>query len=255
MNRGDVVVGNDYGYRQNLKRHTPLERVRAVEIVRGRWKVEWVDPNPGLTDYVRAINVVVPWKDGKAFLRDEARMDTLVAHCATIWPGHSHPVSSAVDAVLEATGEHLWVNNRGVLEADPGGAERVARRAGIELQMAPPAFAARDDAEYYPFDEAVTLAQGFARAEPGLVNLAIDGAEAKIQREAREPGNQHLLSLAYEWAAANALIREWAGSDEPLARRDREIERLHRLVVDAIYVLRSSGHDADAARLDRKFHS
>jgi hypothetical protein len=55
VNKNDVVAGRYYGYRPNLRRHTPFERVRAIELIRGRWKVEWVDPNPGLTDYVRPI--------------------------------------------------------------------------------------------------------------------------------------------------------------------------------------------------------
>jgi hypothetical protein len=52
--------------------------------------------------------------------------------------------------------------------------------------------------------------------------------------------------------ASNALVRKWAGEDEPLTRRDKDIERLGRLVIDAIYALRAAGNDKEATRLDRK---
>jgi hypothetical protein len=53
----------------------------------------------------------------------------------------------------------------------------------------------------------------------------------------------------------HAFVRQWAGQDEPPARRDKEIECLNRLVIDAIYALRSAGNDKEAARLDKKLRS
>jgi hypothetical protein len=82
----------------------------------------------------------------------------------------------------------------------------------------------------------------------------MDAHENRIQREAREDGHRIFVMYAYDRAAAYALVRQWAGEDEPLARRDKEIERLGRLVIDAIYALRAAGNDKEAARLDRKFH-
>jgi hypothetical protein len=47
------------------------------------------------------------------------------------------------------------------------------------------------------------------------------------------------------------LIRQWAGHDTAVAQREAEIEKLERLVWDAIYVLQKAGLDAEAARLRR----
>lgn len=151
MNRGDIVPGRDYAYRPSFRQHTPLERVRAIELVRGRRKVEWIDPNPGLTDYVRAVNLIVPWPGAKAFLKEESRMDALVARCDDEWPGNEHPVSTAVDTVLDTTGEAIAVDNHGVTTADDGVIERVAARARVELPVAPPAFTDRFKRDHFPF--------------------------------------------------------------------------------------------------------
>lgn len=45
MNKSDILPGRDYAFRPSYRQHTPFERVRAIELVRGRWKVEWVEPN------------------------------------------------------------------------------------------------------------------------------------------------------------------------------------------------------------------
>jgi hypothetical protein len=179
-------------------------------------------------------------------------MDALVEHCAEEWPGHQHPVSSAVDAVLDTTGEYAYVDNRGIWNAGGGSADRIAKRAGFELHRQPPAFTDRDGVEHFPFGEALRLAMAFAAAEPALVLLAVDAADDRVQREARELGSEHFARFVYEWAAAHALVRQWAGSDEPLVRRDREIERLNRLLIDAIYVLKAAGQEREAAQLDKK---
>lgn len=83
-----------------------MQRVRVVEQVRsGRWKVEWVDPNPGLVDYVRSANIICRWSDRRAVLRDEERYDNLRRVSDRMWPGNEHPLSRGVDEVLDATGE------------------------------------------------------------------------------------------------------------------------------------------------------
>ena len=47
-------------------------------------------------------------------------------------------------------------------------------------------------------------------------------------------------------------VRKFEGSPTGLAQRDREIERLRRIVVDLRYELRRSGEDELAAKLQRK---
>ena len=48
-----------------------------------------------------------------------------------------------------------------------------------------------------------------------------------------------------------ALIRQWAGHDAAAAQRDAQIQRLERLVWDAVYALQKAGLDSEAARLRR----
>ena len=47
------------------------------------------------------------------------------------------------------------------------------------------------------------------------------------------------------------LLRQWAGQDAAIARRDTEIQRLERLVWDAVYALQKAGLDKESARLRR----
>lgn len=59
------------------------------------------------------------------------------------------------------------------------------------------------------------------------------------------------VGLMNEYRAAWALIRQWAGLDAAVAKREAEIQRLERLVWDAVYALQKAGADSEAARLRR----
>ena len=48
-----------------------------------------------------------------------------------------------------------------------------------------------------------------------------------------------------------STIRRWAGHDAAIAQRETEIQKLERLVWDAIYALQKAGLDVEAARLRR----
>jgi hypothetical protein len=62
-------------------------------------------------------------------------------------------------------------------------------------------------------------------------------------------GEDHLSSLLNEYRASFALIRQWAGHDGAVAQREAEIQRLERLVCDAIYLLQKAGLDKESNRL------
>jgi hypothetical protein len=99
---------------------------------------------------------------------------------------------------------------------------------------------------------AVTLARAFAAAEPQTVLLQVETSEQRYEQESREIGNFYLVPLLQRWRAGWALCRQWAGFDEALAQRDREIGRLRRILVDMGYELRRGGHDELAQKLERK---
>jgi hypothetical protein len=46
-----------------------------------------------------------------------------------------------------------------------------------------------------------------------------------------------------------ALIKQWAGHDAAVAQRQAEIDRLERLVWDAVYALERAGLDKETAKL------
>lgn len=252
MQAFEIHVDQEYGYREAPTRGGELQHVKVLDHVRSKWKVEWVDPHRGLQDYVRSVQLVVPWKERRAFLTEEENWQRLTEVCGRTWPGHSHPLSEAVDAVFDSTGEIVWVDNHGSLSASPDAIERIGRRAGYAPPMVPPAFVDRQGAAHYPFDTAVTLAQTFATAEPQTVLMEVETNQEKYEREAREIGNSHLVPLVNRWRAGWALCRQWEGFDQALAQRDAEIERLRRIVEDLRYELRRAGEDELAARLDRK---
>ena len=58
---------------------------------------------------------------------------------------------------------------------------------------------------------------------------------------------QSELKTARAWA----LIRQWTGFDAAVAQREAEIQKLERLVWDAVYALQKAGLDNEAARLRR----
>jgi len=75
MIKAEIIPRTDYALREKSAPDAPLQRVRIIEHIRGnKWKAEWVDPNPGLIDYVESGHLICRWKDHKAFLREEAEI-------------------------------------------------------------------------------------------------------------------------------------------------------------------------------------
>jgi hypothetical protein len=54
-----------------------------------------------------------------------------------------------------------------------------------------------------------------------------------------------------EFRASWALIRQWTGLDPAIAEREASIQKLQRLVWDAIYALQKANLDSEATRLRR----
>lgn len=235
-----------------------MDKVRVVERVRsGRWKVEWVEPNPGLVDYVKSINIICPWADRRAVVRDEQRQERLREVSDRSWPGRDHPLVDAVDEALGATGEFGLYTDKGevVIEADV--IERVCERCGLDPNDLPDqavSYVDRNGMRHVPFTAALAMAKAFAAAEPDTVLLHIDTTEREHTVDAAQPGNAYLLPLVERWKAGWALVRQWAGTDEQLARRDHEIDRLRGIIERTIWDLRRAGHPDLAGRLDRQLH-
>ena len=66
MQNADIKVGGEYALREARTPGTPLQHVRIVEhIRRNKWRAEWIEPNPGLKDYVESQHLVVPGSSGR----------------------------------------------------------------------------------------------------------------------------------------------------------------------------------------------
>ena len=76
MLKSQIKTATEYAFREKRTPGTPFQRVRIIEHIRGnRWKAEWVEPNPELIHYVESGQLIVPWKEHKAFLKDETNAD------------------------------------------------------------------------------------------------------------------------------------------------------------------------------------
>jgi hypothetical protein len=74
------------------------------EHVRGlKWKAEWIDPNPGLIHFVDSGHLVVPWKEHKAFLKEEADEQRIREHIQAMMNKHA----AAVTAITGETYEEI----------------------------------------------------------------------------------------------------------------------------------------------------
>src|SRR5436309_8217119 len=72
-----LEIGRLYGYRENPRaRGSELLKVKLVAKVGrgGKVRIRFEQgPHPGLEEYVRTANLIVPWGSRQALLRDEER--------------------------------------------------------------------------------------------------------------------------------------------------------------------------------------
>jgi len=251
MLKSQIKIGIQYALRERGSKD--LQRVKLLEHIRGnKWKAEWIDPNPGLVHFVESGHLLVPWKDHKAFLREEANAAALWAYNERQGYRRDSPLDNAVCEIFESTGERDISCWRGELTGLPETIDRIRVRAGVEPgKNSPYAYVDRRGELHLPFDEALMLARRFCAAEPATVLAEAEATERKWASEASRPGEEHTVRLLSEYRASWALIRQWAGQDAAVAQREAEIQKLERLVWDAIYALQKAGLDSEAARLRR----
>jgi len=247
VEKSQIHPGEEYGVREPPKRGVELQHVRVIEPVRaGKWRVEWIDPNPGLLDFVKSVNIVVSWRERRAFLRDEQHEGLLEGAIERSgFPGDEHPIVRAVETVIESTGEPELSVWRGVFEYDPDALERVASRAGIKPPEHLSGYADRHGRHRLPWECALELAEAFAHAEPRTVLDSIDMQESEMANEVRFEGRTYLAGLLTEYRAAWAIVRLWAGHDVAVAIREERIRKLERLLSDIRWDLKRPEPDLD----------
>jgi len=251
MMKAEIVPDTEYAMREKRTPDAPLQHVRVIEHVRrDKWKAEWIEPNPGLVDYVESSQLVCLWKGHKAFLKEEADEQRLRKHNQEIGYDPNSPLTKAVEQVFETVGDDLQFY-KGVLSGSREALERIKARA-VAASLADPfvAYKDRKGVMHFPFDYALELAQKFTTAEPATVLAGVEATEREWSRDASR-GEQYIVPLLNEYRASWALLRQWAGYDAAVAQRDAEIQKLERLVWDAVYALQKAGLDSEAARLRR----
>jgi hypothetical protein len=229
-----------------------MAHVRVLERVRGQWKIEWIEPNPGLQEFVKSSNIVVPWKQRKAFLKEESNWQHLREASEATWPGPEHPVDNAVTSILEATGERVGCYRSGVLSGDADAFERISDRAHIPIEVRPPAYVDREGRIHVPFEQATAIAKAFAMSEPDVVLAYIASEEEEIEQMERASDGPMLLRLHNRYIAGWSLVRQWAGFDAARAEREKEVERLRRVISNFELELRRAGHTDLADILKRR---
>jgi hypothetical protein len=153
--------------------------------------------------------------------------------------------------VFESVGDDVGFY-RGVLTGQPEALSRVKERARLDAaKHSPVTYVDRYGKVHAPFDEALELARAFCAVEPGTVLTGVESTEREWSHKASQPGENYIVSLLNEYRASWAIIRQWTGLDPAIAQREAQIQRLERLVWDAIYVLQKAGLDAEAHRLRR----
>jgi hypothetical protein len=251
MQKSEICPGTEYALRERRVRGEPFQHVRILQHVRGsKWKAEWIEPNAGLVHYVDSGSLVVPWKERKAFLKEEADEQRLREHNGALGYDDGSPLSRALEQVFECVGDDVLFYREN-LSGSPASIERLRSRAGVPLDKKSPwEYADRLGRLHLPVDDALAIAKGLCAKEPATVLVSIESTEHEWSRDVQR-GADHLVGLLNEYRASWALIRQWTGHDPAVAQREAEIQRLERLVWDAIYALQKAGADREASRLRR----
>ena len=114
-----IKPGTEYAFREQRAPGTSFQRVRIIQHVRGtKWGAQWIDPSPGLVDYVDSGQLVVPWKEHKAFLKEEASVESLRQHNQRLGYDENSPISRALYQGFESVGDEASFY-RGILTGPP----------------------------------------------------------------------------------------------------------------------------------------
>lgn len=257
MDKQSIHPDKQYAIRERRSPDEPFQRVKVIEPVRsGNWRVEWINPNPGLVDSLPSKAFICPWGERQKYLADERRQLALSQACDRQSPGADHPIERAASTVIDSAGEMsvcLW---KGELTGDPDAVRRIAERANHELSLGPHGFVDRHGSMHFAFQEALDLAKALAAAEPGTVLTHVELDERELEVRVKEPDGAYLLSMLEEHRAEWAIIRQWAGVDQQLRQLHDEIDRLRKLIQRITWDLRQPGADPEhlARTLERAVH-
>ena len=250
MQTSELVEGRFYAFR--IRRSGPLEKVMLVSKVgrRGHIKIRHEEgEHPGLEEYANTRQLVVPWGEVKALLRDEERLERISETVV----GRDSARQEAISTVLAASGEPSAYCGEW-LSMPEDELQRFIDRAGLDespTDLHPLAFKDRHGEVHVPIDGAERLARSFAAAEAENVVMYVDDQENELRLRGNVPGDRYLHDLLRQYQPGWALARQWAGFDRAVEELQKEIARLRALVSRAAYELKDAGLEDKSRRLLR----
>lgn len=251
MQQSELVIGRGYAYRASGRRDDlDFVKVKVLGPFRGaRGRIQYQEGGlAGLAEWVRTVQIVCRWGDRKAFIRDTQQAQRLAAADARVW---DNVIAEAIDSVITASGEFNGFLRR--WDTDPAPAMRLWSRGHLEgspLEFDPMNFADRSGVWHLSFTTAEKASQAFAAAEPDLVELYLRRWEDRLKAQGFQPGIRHAHDVLRQWAPQIALARSWTQS-QAVKTLDDEVQRLQRVVNEAIGLLRRAGDERGAARIER----
>jgi hypothetical protein len=58
IENAEIVVGKEYAIRERRVAGFPFQRVKVLAHIRlNKWRAKWIQPNPGLIDYVESAHI------------------------------------------------------------------------------------------------------------------------------------------------------------------------------------------------------
>ena len=247
-------IGRAYAYREKRSTGQPMLKVTLLDQVgrKGKLKIRFEDgPHPGLEEYVSTRQIVVPWGERRAVLRDEERAARLDEHAREFFDA---ALGEAASAVLESTGEPgADVTPTGTV-MDEDELQRIMDRAGLQGEPAdlhPLAFRDRSGGVHLPLEAAVGLARAFAATEPKTVVGYLDDREEEYRLRGNRAGERWWHEYLREKSPSFAIARQWAGLEQEAEMLRQEIARLRMLISSAAYDLKAAGEERKSRRLLR----
>lgn len=249
-----LVIGRSYAYREKRSPACPLLKVKLLDKVgrKGKLKIRFEDgPHPGLEEYVSSRQLVVPWGERRALLRDEERAARLEGYARGLG---DKALTEAASAVLASTGEPGAYADDTTTAMSEAELERILDRAGVYTAPAdlhPLAYRDRHGHVHLPLDAVVSVARAFAAAEPQTVVGYLDDEEEELRLKGNLPGERWYHQYLRELSPGFALARQWAGLEQESEMLRKEITRLRGLLSGAAHDLKSAGQERKASRLLR----
>lgn len=254
MDKHLIEVGRKYALREKVSAGQPLIQVQVLELTgRGsQVKVRRLsEPHEGLEEYVKTRQLLVPWGERQALLKDEER----AMRFDEARQGRNQALAGAIRTVMEATGySDGGADDDGTVHMTAAALREIARLAGLPQNledMHEAAYVDRYGEMHLPVGLAERLAHAYASAEPEMVLMSIEDDENELKAKGYEPGERFWHDYLREKMPGFALARYWAGHEEEIAQLRAEIERMRSLVLSAAELLEKAGQDREGWRLKR----